>query len=75
MPWRHGRRRVPLVAPDDSEAYCYRAMARVKQGKYAEALADCDEALRLDPKDFLAYRTRGAAPIWTNWPLAWCSER
>jgi Mlc titration factor MtfA (ptsG expression regulator)/Flp pilus assembly protein TadD len=55
--------RVIALAPDDGEAYQYRAMARVKLGRYAQALADADEALRRDPGDADAYRARGAAYV------------
>ena len=34
--------------PSDAEAYQQRAVARVKLGKYEEALADCVEALRYE---------------------------
>jgi tetratricopeptide (TPR) repeat protein len=53
--------RVIEPAPEDGEAYQYRATARVKLGRYAEALADSNEALRRDPNDVDAFRARGAA--------------
>ena len=53
--------RVIELAPDDGEAYQYRATARVKLGRYAQALADADEALRRDPGDVDAFRARAAA--------------
>ena len=55
--------RVIALAPEDGEAYQYRATARVELGRYAEALADANEALRLDPDDVDAYRARGAAYV------------
>ncbi len=53
--------RVIELAPDDGEAYQYRATARVKLGRYAQALADAGEALRRDPGDVDAFRARAAA--------------
>jgi tetratricopeptide (TPR) repeat protein len=35
----------------------------VKKGDYAKALADCNEAIRLDPKVAMAYDNRGRAYV------------
>ena len=41
--------------PREAFGYLARAMARVKDRAYDGALADCDEAIRLEPKDARAY--------------------
>lgn len=44
-----------------ARAYAYRAAARNVSAQYELAVADCDEALRLDPKSFYALLFRGSA--------------
>ena len=48
--------------PRDTFGYLARAMARVQDRAYDGALADCDEAIRLEPKDARAYWLR--AGVW-----------
>ena len=40
-------------------AYCNRGVAYANKGDYDKAIADCNEAIRLDPKDAVAYCNRG----------------
>ena len=63
MDWRRAATRAMDLDPEDGEACYQRALARIKQGRYAEALADCNEALRRDPEDPAAYQTRSAAYV------------
>ncbi len=49
--------------PADGEVYQQRAEARIKLGKYLEALEDSNQALRLDDSDIDARRARGAAYV------------
>ena len=44
--------------PSDPEVYGHRAAARIRLGKAAAALDDCNQALRLDDSDMDACRTR-----------------
>lgn len=53
--------RAIQLAPDDAEAYQYRAAARVKLGQCQAALQDCNRAIELDDPDEDVYRVRGAA--------------
>ncbi len=50
-----------LKRPDHAHAYACRALAYRKLGRYPEALADCSNALDLDPKHADAWRLRGVA--------------
>jgi len=55
---------LPTLAdenPKDAWAYINRGDARMAKGDYAKAIADYDEAIRLNPKDRWAYITRGNA--------------
>ena len=45
-------------APDDSAAWAYRGLARTAHGQFMRALADYDEALRLDPENADAFMAR-----------------
>lgn len=47
------------LAPQDGEAYRYRAVSQLESGRSREALADAEWALRIDPADVEAYRVRG----------------
>ena len=49
------------LEPDDVEAYQQRAAARVKLGRFAAALADCQTALDLVDRDPDTYRIRAEA--------------
>jgi len=51
-----GQTRQVLVA-----AYHNRSVAYNRKGEYDRAIADLDEAIRLDPKFALAYNNRGVA--------------
>ncbi len=42
--------------PNLAEAYDQRALARFRQGRTADAIRDIQEALKREPRDFLAYR-------------------
>lgn len=42
--------------PNLAEAYDQRARARFQQGKFVDAIQDIQEALKREPRDFLAYR-------------------
>jgi Mlc titration factor MtfA (ptsG expression regulator)/Flp pilus assembly protein TadD len=51
------------LSPDDAELLEHRAQARVKLGRFAEALADCEAAFLSDPEYVDSYRSRAAALI------------
>jgi MtfA peptidase len=58
--------RVIQLDPNDAEAYQQRAAARVKLGKFAEALDDSDKAIEFGDSDEFAvdaYRIRGGACV------------
>jgi tetratricopeptide (TPR) repeat protein len=44
---------------DHATAYMYRCEAYTRKQEFAKALADCNEAIELDPKNVAAYFTRG----------------
>ncbi len=44
-----------------SDAYCNRGRAYLTKGNLGNAIADCTEAIRLDPKNAVAYLFRGTA--------------
>ena len=45
----------------NSAAYRGRGLALSRKGDYDTAIADCNEAIRLDPEDAVAYEARGLA--------------
>ena len=49
------------VAPGFANAYFNRGAVRLEKGAYAEAIADFDEALRLEPDDALTLQHRAQA--------------
>ena len=49
---------VIRMAPDMAEAYCERASAYCWKGEANMAIADCNEAIRLDPNLSDAYNVR-----------------
>ena len=46
---------------DAAEAYSLRGLAYAGKGDWDKVIADCTEAIHLDPKDALAYYNRGYA--------------
>ena len=48
---------IEVINPQDAEAYAMRG----EQGDFDKAIADCTEAIRLDPKWAEAYYDRGSA--------------
>ena len=52
--------------PDSPAVHSNRAAALMKQGRWYDAIADCDLALDLDPKFFKALMRRGAARLETG---------
>lgn len=51
---------------DDAEAYLYRGYACVKLGLTQEALADTEQAVRMDPNEIQALFVRGLARLQAN---------
>jgi MtfA peptidase len=51
------------LSPADAELLEHRAQARVKLGRFADALADCEAALLSDPEYVDSYRSRAAALV------------
>ena len=47
--------------PEDTHAYYGRGMARIELGQYPEAIANLDEAIRLDPQHPFAESDRKVA--------------
>jgi tetratricopeptide (TPR) repeat protein len=50
--------------PDTAEAYVERGNVRLERGENDQAIADLNEALKLDPKAALAYADRGIGEYW-----------
>ena len=50
-----------LVGNPTALLYTRRADVLLKQKRYAAAIRDCDEALKLNPDNARAYRIRGTA--------------
>ena len=62
-----------VIALDSTiaEAYDQRAVARFQQGKFVAAIADLEEALKREPRNFLAYRHLAEiAEARQDWPGA-----
>ena len=56
------------LAPDYAEGYAHRAVARAAAGDYAGAVRDIEQALRREPRDFVALRTLSRiAEEQSNW--------
>ena len=55
------QRSAPAPIRKAAKAYNNRGVAYYKKGDYDRAIADYNEALRLDPKDASAYNNRGSA--------------
>jgi tetratricopeptide (TPR) repeat protein len=56
------------IEPKDAPGYVNRGLAWSETGEYGKALADLNEAMRLDPKEASTYRM--AAWIWATCPDA-----
>jgi tetratricopeptide (TPR) repeat protein len=52
---------VNLRLPDNASLFANRGMVRLRQGEYAKAIEDFDDALKLQPKNALALYGRGVA--------------
>jgi len=50
-----------LTEPNDAEEYCNRASEFYKKGDYDKTIADCNQAILLDPNFANAYDSRGTA--------------
>jgi tetratricopeptide (TPR) repeat protein len=62
---------VLTLDPDIAEAYDQRALARFKQGKFPDAIADLAETLKREPRNFMAYQHLAAiAEARQDWPGA-----
>ncbi len=65
---------VIALQPDLAEAWRQRGEARVEAGDTAGAIADLSEAVRREPREFLAYRTLSRlAETRGNWKAAYNS--
>jgi tetratricopeptide (TPR) repeat protein len=51
----------PQANLQNAVAYCNRGYAKLRKGGLDGAIADCDQAIQLDPKLSLAYVNRGLA--------------
>jgi tetratricopeptide (TPR) repeat protein len=54
-------RRGDKSTPGYSELWVYRAIARIRMGDYDKAIADCNDALKLSPKNANAFYVRAVA--------------
>ncbi|HVZ09993.1 tetratricopeptide repeat protein [Rhodopila sp.] len=62
------------LAPDMAEAYRQRAIARYRSGDSAGAVHDLQETLKLDPRNFAAFRTLSAiATARQDWKSAYAA--
>lgn len=62
---------VITLDPNVAEAYDQRAVARFQQGKFVAAIADLEEALKREPRNFMAYRHLAEiAEARQDWPGA-----
>lgn len=52
--------------PSTAQAYIDRGLLLLDEGKTDEAIADFDEAVKLDPKNSYAWANRGIAHAWKN---------
>src|SRR6266496_465146 len=52
---------VTLLDPFTAVAYVNRCFARYRKGDFAGAIADCDQAIHINPRLAVAYLNRGAA--------------
>jgi tetratricopeptide (TPR) repeat protein len=52
--------------PRYSELWVYRAIARIRMGDYDKAIADCNDALKLSPKNANAFYIRAVAEAKKN---------
>jgi len=50
--------------PKSAQDYNERSATDMQKGDYDKAIADCDEAIRLDPQLAAAYNNRGSAYLW-----------
>ena len=65
---------VLALAPDIAEAYDQRAVARFQQGKFEGAIADLEETLKREPRNFMAYRHLAEiAEARQDWPGAFAA--
>jgi tetratricopeptide (TPR) repeat protein len=60
--------RVLALNPKLDEAYTARGNAYYCKGDYDEAVADFDQAIRLDPKNVVAYSIAGVLICINAWP-------
>jgi tetratricopeptide (TPR) repeat protein len=65
---------VIALDPDIAEAYDQRAVARFQQGKFVAAIADIEETLKREPRNFMAYRHLAEiAAARKDWPGAFAA--
>ena len=58
---------IPLIDPTSEEELLRSGNRHYQQGKYEDAIADYDEAIRINPQDAQAYYNRGTAKGELGW--------
>jgi|SRR5215510_6104378 len=61
LPPTQDQNTVTVSDPFTAAAYANRCFARYRKGDFTEAVADCDQAIRINPRLAMGYLNRGAA--------------